>query len=296
IVKEIKESTTQACSSVKEKIQVPDKAFDPWTQHLVADKSVADSIEAMIGAYLLVGGSNAARRFLFWLGIKEINEYSINNLPPCPNSAIMSKEYWAESEIIQIYHSNCLDRLESKIGYSFNEKSFLVQAVTHPSAVQNKVTDCYQRLEFLGDAVLDYLITGLIYSRSEQYTPGQMTDIRSYLVKNETLAKVAVNVNFHKYLVHSNSKLQATIDRFLDLLHDDDQEDEELACEEDTEVAEDIEVPKALGDVVEAIIGAVYLDSQQSLQKTWNVIENIMSTVLSDSQSIPINCIRKLYE
>ena len=65
---------------------------------------------------------------------------------------------------------------------------------------------------------MDYLITGLIYSRSEQYTPGQMTDIRSYLVKNETLAKAAVSVNFQKYLMHANSKLQTTIDKFLDWL------------------------------------------------------------------------------
>ncbi|CAL4133400.1 unnamed protein product, partial [Meganyctiphanes norvegica] len=258
-----------------------------------------EAIQALIGAYLLVGGSKAARRFMDWLRIVENKDSSFMSDARIVNKTIMSTEYWAEREVSRVYHSNCLDRLEDEIGYTFNNKSFLVQAVTHPSAIQNKVTDCYQRLEFLGDAVLDYLITGLIYSRSKQYTPGKITDIRSHLVKNETLAKVAVTVNLHKYLVYSNSKLQASIDRFIELLDDhvDDEDNDELNCEEDTEVVEDIEVPKALGDMVEAIIGAVYLDSQQSLHQTWNVIEKLMSSVLLDLQSaIPINCIRKLYE
>lgn len=41
-----------------------------------------------------------------------------------------------------------------------------------------QVTDCYQRLEFLGDAVLDYLVTGIIFSSDNNYKPGQLTDLR----------------------------------------------------------------------------------------------------------------------
>lgn len=48
---------------------------------------------------------------------------------------------------------------EEKIGYHFHNKGFLLQAFTHASYQYNTLTDCYQRLEFLGDAVLDYLIT-----------------------------------------------------------------------------------------------------------------------------------------
>ena len=45
------------------------------------------------------------------------------------------------------------------IGYVWRDKSYLLQAFSHASYYPNRLTDCYQRLEFLGDAVLDYLIT-----------------------------------------------------------------------------------------------------------------------------------------
>lgn len=44
--------------------------------------------------------------------------------------------------------------LESRLGYKFRDRSFLLQAITHASYSNNRITDCYQRLEFLGDAVL----------------------------------------------------------------------------------------------------------------------------------------------
>jgi len=44
--------------------------------------------------------------------------------------------------------------LERRLGYKFRDRSFLLQAITHASYSSNRVTDCYQRLEFLGDAVL----------------------------------------------------------------------------------------------------------------------------------------------
>ena len=49
------------------------------------------------------------------------------------------------------------------IGYVWTDKSYLLQAFSHASFYPNRLTDCYQRLEFLGDAVLDYLITRHLY-------------------------------------------------------------------------------------------------------------------------------------
>ena len=52
-----------------------------------------------------------------------------------------------------------VDHIEEIIGYKFIDKSFLLQALTHASYGLNSITDSYERLEFLGDAVLDFLIT-----------------------------------------------------------------------------------------------------------------------------------------
>lgn len=51
-------------------------------------------------------------------------------------------------------HLEGVDDLESRLGYKFRDRSFLLQAITHASYSNNRITDCYQRLEFLGDAVL----------------------------------------------------------------------------------------------------------------------------------------------
>merc|ERR1712179_312567 len=102
-----------------------------------------------------------------------------------------------------------------------------------------------------------------------------------------------------QYLLHSNLKLQASIARFLgttDTINED--QDLELNTENDTDDVDEIEVPKALGDLVEAIIGAVYLDSRRSLQKTWKVIEYLFGEALHEisPDKIPINYKRKIYE
>ena len=58
------------------------------------------------------------------------------------------------------------ERVEEILGYSFKEKSFLLQALTHASYTCNELTESYERLEFLGDAVLDYLVTAHLFSSS----------------------------------------------------------------------------------------------------------------------------------
>ena len=63
------------------------------------------------------------------------------------------------------------------------------------------MTNCYQRLEFLGDAVLDFLITRHLFDHpSRRFTPGELTDLRAALVNNNIFAALAVKFWYHKYL------------------------------------------------------------------------------------------------
>ena len=55
---------------------------------------------------------------------------------------------------------------------------FVRQAFTHASYHYNDITDCYQRLEFLGDAVLDYVITRHLFEDERKHSPGELTDLR----------------------------------------------------------------------------------------------------------------------
>ncbi|XP_068243252.1 endoribonuclease Dicer-like isoform X2 [Palaemon carinicauda] len=271
--------------------------FNPWREHEVSDKSVADCTEALIGAYLLQCGASAAKDFLHWMGIGVHKGKKLLKDGLFIRTAVLDEtKSWARGEVTSFYKKACLDRLEDIIQYKFKDKSFIVQSVTHPSYSQNRITDSYQRLEFIGDAVLDYLVTGLIYSRHTSYTPGQMTDLRSYYVNNETLAKVAAKYELQKHLLHMAPKLQAVIDKFLNLCQEEGLE-RELVTEDGEDDVEEIEVPKCLGDLIEALIGAVYMDSNRDLKVTWDVVMVLMGDVFNKNHdNIPKNCVRQLYE
>lgn len=75
--------------------------------------------------------------------------------------------------------------------------------------------DCYQRLEFLGDAILDYLITKHLYEDPRQHSPGVLTDLRSALVNNTIFASLAVKYDYHKYFKAVSPELFQVIDVFV---------------------------------------------------------------------------------
>lgn len=209
------------------------------TQHSIPDKSIADCVEALIGANLIECGPRGALIFMSWLGIRVLPSKEVpflNETPPRPGSSPPFErdgrlyqtiyDYWAPPKSPLVHHTpNALFRLnwaldgyrqfEDHIGYHFNDRSYLLQALTHASYSQNRLTDCYQRLEFLGDAVLDYLITRHLYEDPRQHTPGALTDLRSALVNNTIFASLAVRHGFHKYFRHLSAGLNDVIERFV---------------------------------------------------------------------------------
>lgn len=110
-------------------------------------------------------------------------------------------------------------QLTSKLGWDFRDKGLLLQALTHPSYICNNITNSYQRLEYLGDAVLDYLITCHIYESFPSYSPGKITEMRSALVNNVTFAEIAIKeLQLHKYMLHSSPILFGQISEYIDWL------------------------------------------------------------------------------
>ncbi|MCO2143109.1 ribonuclease III [Pseudomonas aeruginosa] len=83
--------------------------------------------------------------------------------------------------------SNSLDRLERKLGYTFKDRDLMVLALTHRSyAGRNN-----ERLEFLGDAILNFVIGEALFHHFPQAREGQLSRLRARLVKGETLALLA---------------------------------------------------------------------------------------------------------
>lgn len=88
-----------------------------------------------------------------------------------------------------------LGLVETELGYSFGDRDLLMHAVTHTSfAAENHGTTSYERLEFLGDAVLELSTTDVIFSLLAEEPEGRMTKVRASVVDVTTLAAVARSV------------------------------------------------------------------------------------------------------
>ena len=126
-------------------------------------------------------------------------------------------------------------KFEEKIGVKFNNKDLLVQAFCHRSYL-NENPDFYlphnERLEFLGDAVLELAVTQYLYNKYPQKSEGELTNWRASLVNAKILAEVAKEIGFNDFLLLSRG--------------------------------ENKELGKArqyiLANTIEALIGAMYLD------------------------------------
>lgn len=146
------------------------------TQHSIPDKSIADCVEALIGivniiinecnhqlflkifsfigAYLISCGARGALLFMSWLGIRVLpmlDDSKLGYLKP-PSSPLLRNVDDPEGELTKLMDG--FESFEQHLGYRFQDRSYLLQAMTHASYYPNRLTDCYQRLEFLGDAVL----------------------------------------------------------------------------------------------------------------------------------------------
>lgn len=92
-----------------------------------------------------------------------------------------------------------MKELKEKIGYTFKDKRLLEQALTHKSFVKNKLKS-NERLEFLGDAVLELVVTEYLLNMYKNMDEGQLSKIRAACVNSKTLADISRKFSIYKYL------------------------------------------------------------------------------------------------
>jgi len=128
-----------------------------------------------------------------------------------------------------------LDTLEERLGYTFKEERFIIEALTHRSYLNEHADFSYthnERLEFLGDAVLELIVTEHLYKNFAN-PEGELTNWRAALVNAKTLSGIATQLQFEDFLLLSKGE----------------------ARDKDSKARMYI-----LANAIEAIIGAVYLD------------------------------------
>jgi ribonuclease-3 len=97
-----------------------------------------------------------------------------------------------------------LTTFQDKTGIHFLDQSLLIRALTHPSFLNENPkqgTEDNQRLEYLGDAILDFICSEWLYHRFPEATEGRLTRLRASLVRTETLAEFAAQCNLDEALL-----------------------------------------------------------------------------------------------
>lgn len=98
--------------------------------------------------------------------------------------------------------SNSLDKLEQTLGINFKDKKLLLDAVTHRSFLNENAESIQsnERLEFLGDAVLELLVSDYLFKRFTDFPEGKLTNLRSAIVNTKTLGEIGKTLKFGDYL------------------------------------------------------------------------------------------------
>jgi len=209
----------------------------------------------------------------------------------------MSSKLYEAKSLEDIFRKLNLSKVESIIGYRFKQKSFLLQALTHSSYNEHRLTECYERLEYLGDAVLDYVVTIYIYCYSDG-DQGKITDTRSALVNNDVFGCLLVEHELHRFILHNSLFLDNKIKEYIMDKQKSNQKrriGNSSSCHEVLEL-ELVEIPKVLGDVFEAIIGAVYIDSGHNLELIWRIYRKLYPKLQSIVNDPPLNIKKELME
>ncbi|CAL4943021.1 unnamed protein product [Urochloa decumbens] len=238
----------------------------------IKSKRIADSVEALIGAYLSAGGELAAYLFLKSLGMDiEFHKMSVER-----KITINAEEFIN------------LRSLEVMLGYDFNDPSLLVEALTHGSYQITGTTACYQRLEFLGDAVLDHIFTDYFYRQYPECTPELLTDLRSASVNNNCYAHAAVKAGLHKHVLHSSSALHKRMANYLENF-------KQSFSGPSHGWEAGIGLPKVLGDVIESIAGAIYIDSKCDKEVVWRSMKRLLEP-LATPDTLDADPVKELQE
>ncbi|KAF7352866.1 hypothetical protein MVEN_01253600 [Mycena venus] len=225
----------------------------------LGDKICADVAEAILAAAYLSGGTDTALMAAKAMHI------------PFPNA-----ETWSDFDrkllippptVSAKLKPGALQAVETIINHKFKHPHILAQALTHAS-MSGFESVSYERLEFIGDAVLEFLVLRHVFESNPKLSPGGLTLLKGAMVSNSILAAICVASGLHKHLLVAN-QLASSVTDYIGKLETKQAEEYELARLEKRSPGQywqEIEPPKAslsartaLSDVVESVIGAIYV-------------------------------------
>lgn len=150
-----------------------------------------------------------------------------------------------------------MKELEENIGYKFKNKELLKKALTHTSYAYEHNIESNEKLEFLGDSILEFVSSIYLFENYRNLKEGEMTKVRATVVCEKSLYKVAKKHNFNEYLYLGKSERMS---------HGENR-------------------PAILADSVEAVIAGIYLDGGMEPAQKF-IIENLKEEIKIASQNV----------
>ena len=152
-----------------------------------------------------------------------------------------------------------MEKLEKNIGYTFSDKELLKKALTHTSYAYEHNVESNEKLEFLGDSILEYISSEYIYNYYRKLKEGEMTKVRATVVCEDSLYEVALKHNFSDFLLLGKGEQHS----------------------------ERIKLKAILADSVEAIIAAMTIDGGIEIARRF-IIENLRDAIEQASKNVGI--------
>lgn len=146
--------------------------------------------------------------------------------------------------------------IEKNINYTFTNKKLLQTALTHTSYANMHDIESNEKLEYLGDSILEFITSKYLYNNYKKLHEGEMTKVRAAVVCEESLYQVAVRLEFGKFLITSRG-----------------------------EGFGNVKNKAILADAVEAVIAAIYLDSNLENAEKF-IIENLKDAIEIASKNV----------
>ncbi|KAI3400556.1 hypothetical protein diail_2757 [Diaporthe ilicicola] len=245
------------------------RTLNNMESHKLADKSIADVCEALIGAAYM----STRKHNDYTLAIQAVTRLTNHKHHPMMKWEEYFVAYQKPAWQITAANASELDmakKIQDATRYKFNYPRLLRSAFVHPSRPYSfaKVPN-YQRLEFLGDALLDMVCVDFLFHIAPDKGPQWLTEHKMAMVSNQFLGCLAVELGFHKFLLH-NGVLGQSILEYVTAINEARRLAEDAAeavGKPRSQFSRDYWIearlpPKCIPDVLEAYVGAMFVDSE----------------------------------
>ncbi|EFY96289.2 dsRNA-specific ribonuclease [Metarhizium robertsii] len=247
------------------------------TQRL-ADKSIADVCEALIGAAYMTepeGMDLAVKAVTVMVQsknhrMKKYSDYYEKYVQPAWQTI--------PSRPIELL---AVGKVKASIGYNFRSPKLLRSAFKHPSYPYEPELPNYQRLEFLGDALLDVAIVDFLFQRYPLADPQWLTEHKMAMASNHFFSFLCVELGLHRHILSTGSSIMGHIAGFVEQIEKAKSQTEDGVLQLDFWLNTE-HPPKALSDILEAVVGAMYEDSKYDYNSVRNFFTKFIAPYFQD--------------